>query len=73
MMRVLNDVTCARDVPVSARCSECHRLFTTPRAAMSHPAKATRDFFRAFRNHKCEAPPSEDEETKEITSPSKRE
>jgi hypothetical protein len=65
MVRVLKDVTYMQGVPASGRCSECDRPFSTSPEAMGNPERATRDFFRAFKVHKCEVDASKDEETKD--------
>jgi hypothetical protein len=51
--RTLTDMIYHEGIPMSGRCSQCKRLFTTKLDALTYPGDATRDFYTAFRAHGC--------------------
>jgi len=46
--RTLKDVTYSDALPISGRCSECGRLFSSPSDTTDDLGRATRDFYTAF-------------------------
>jgi len=54
MARLLRDVTYVNAVPMFGRCSQCGRLFSTSKEALTNTEQATRAFYLAFERHNCD-------------------